>query len=277
MFEDGTLMTVKTSIAEVEATPKTFWYDATVDIVYIHPTSNGDPADYEYEIGEDWDGFLTDCKNDAMQLIDGWLNKKYTTPLIARDNKDHSTDDYEFPIKRSCAALTCYFIINRRNPGDPEAMDLYKIAWNNNPEEVKGYINMYLDNELVRQDTVTDREAFYGNIFPTSGNTTAEPGVIVSGIFTGATFQIWLLTITTGGAPGTAKFKLSLDNGTTDTYTGQDTLKSGSDIRVPLSHGLYATFPASSYTANDTWTIEAYPQDSSLAGGNKIRSITLTR
>jgi hypothetical protein len=279
VYENGALLTVATSIATVEATAARWWYDSTVDILYIHPTGDGDPADFTIEAGVDWDDYLTRCRDDAQEFMDARLNKIMITPLIERVRSDHSSNAYELDIRRACAALTCYFAISRRFPGNDDAMRVYKIAWNPEPEpgEVKGILNDYLEGTIVRQDDVTQREAFSGNIWPTADNTTPEPGILIEGQAYVDTFQEWLLTITTGGAPGTAKYTLSLDGGTTDSYTGQDTRKTGSNLFVPLAAGLQAYFPQATYTQDDTWTIQVYPMDSTLEAGSKIGNISLVR
>ena len=282
VFEDGVKLALKTSIATVEAAAGSWWWDSATNLLYVQTTGTDTPNDtYIIEAGEDWTTFITRCRNDAAELIDSWLNKLYITPLIARDSKDHSSNAYELPLRRSCAALTCFFVLNRRNPGDPDAQDLYKIAWNPDPEdgEPVGYINQYLNKDLVRQDEVTPREGSGYNIFPYASNVTTEPGIQIEGDYKGNTFQMWRITITTGGAPdGTMIWKFSDDDGTTNTRTSITSRTTGStNLFETLSGSMKVKFTAATYTANDYWQIEVYPQDSTLEGGKKINSIKLVR
>jgi len=284
-WENGNKLTVKTSIAEVEAAAASWWYDSATDIIYIHPTGSGDPADFTIEIGVDHEDMLTRCRNRAMSRMDAWLNKIMITPLIEREVDDHFTGGYEEPLVTACAALTLYYAINQRDPHDEDALTLYKMAWNPEPSddaddnEVKGIINMYLEGDLVRVDDVSPRESGNYNIFPNSSNTTAEPGIQLEGNFTGSTFQMWRITITTGGAPdGTMIWKFSDDDGTTDTRTSITSKTTGtSNLFETVSGAIKVKFTASTYTATDYWQIQLYPMDSTLEQGSKIGSITLCR
>jgi len=279
VLENDIQLTEKTSIATVEATVATFWYDADADILYLHTSTGAAPSGFRITGGSDWDTFKTGCRDDAMEWVDSAMNKRYPTPLQPRITKDHSANDYELPIRRATAALACHLIVSRKKPGDDMSMSLLKIAFNSEPEddELKGILDQYMDGDIVRQDEVSAREASSFNYYPGSGNTTDEPGLILEGSFTGINFQIWLITITTGGAPGTAIFKLSLDNGTTDTYTGLETLISGKDVYVDLSQGVRARFPAATYVQTDTWQIESLPSGSSLQKHNVFETITVSR
>ena len=42
-YEDGAILTEKTSIATVQATASTYWYDPTNDILYVHCSDGADP------------------------------------------------------------------------------------------------------------------------------------------------------------------------------------------------------------------------------------------
>ncbi len=278
LFEDGKSLTVKTSIASVEAAAASYWYDSDKDILYCHPTGDGNPEDFDLIMGEDWDSFKENIRDKAMQMVDGYLNQKYETPLIPRINKDHSDDDYEEGIVMATAALTIYLLAIRRDPASSLAMAFYKIAINAEPAEGErmGILNKYLAGIIVRQDEVSKREVSSYNYWPDSSNTTDKPGLQLEGQYGGAQFEKWVLWITTGGAPGTAIYKLSTDGGTTYTFTDRPT-KISDDLFVNLADGVRARFPAATYVQDDFWTIEVNPPLSTLEKPGSFATFVVER
>lgn len=271
VFEDGVQMSVQTSIANVESNAQSYYYDPDADILYIQTSGTDIPTDYVIEIGEDWDSFKTNMRDKAQQIIDAYLNTRYSTPLMPRVNQDHDSSAFEYPIVRAAALYTCYLIVNRRMPGSDDAMSLLREVYNY--EEPKGLINQIMDGDMVLQDQISPREAGKWNIRPGSSNSTEL--LLIRGSYTGPEFQTWKLVIDTAGAPGTATYKLSYDNGGTYDYTLEETRESDS-LYVSLGMGLYAYFPASTYSEDDEWTIDVYPKNAEITGA-KVASIAMER
>lgn len=272
VFEDDLQMTVQTSIANVEANAGSYYYDSDNDVLYIQTTGTDIPTDYLIEIGEDWDSFKTRMRDKAQQIIDAYLNTRYSTPLMPRINQDHDSTAFEYPIVRATSLYTCYLIVNRRNPGSEDALKLLTEVYNH--EEPKGIIKQILDGDLVLQDQISPREAGKWNIRVGSSNSTEL--LLLRGSYTGSSFEKWKLVIDGAGAPGTATYKLSYDNGGTYDYTSQDTRDDGDSLYVDLGYGLYAYFPASTYSVDDEWTIDLFPLDADVQGAKAV-SIAMER
>jgi len=268
VFDDGEALTLKTSIATVQATAGTWWYDITVDTVYVHAKGSDTltTATITIEAGEDWDALLTRINNRMYNFMNGILNPAYPTPIAPRIVRNESTDDYDYILIKSNALLTCSEIIRRRATDDALAEKLYNMVWNTNVDtaEEKGLLNQLRDGDIVLTDQITARETGSFNYWPDSGNTTDTP-LWIYGQYTGETYQRWKLEFDNTAATGTATFKLSRDGGTTWDLETQDTFDStGDDRRMPLLSGLYAIFDpdtGNDYTDGDSWVIEVFPQD----------------
>jgi len=276
VFDDGEALTLKTSIATVQATAGTWWYDVTVDTVYVHAKGSDTltTATITIEAGEDWDGLLTRFNNRAYNRVNNYLNSVLPTPVPPRLIRHENTDDYDSVLIEANALLTCYYIIRRRATDDALAEKLAKMVWNSNlaTGEEKGLLNQLRDGDIVLTDQITARETGSFNYWPDGSNTTDTP-LWIYGLYTGETYQRWRLEFDNTAATGTATFKLSRDGGTTWDLEAQDTFDStDDDRRMPLLSGLSAIFDpdtGNDYTDGDFWTIEVFPQDD-IVGVDKI-------
>ena len=276
VFDDGEVLALKTSIATVQAAAGSWWYDVTVDTVYVHAkgSDNLTTATITIEAGEDWDALLTRINNRAYNQINGYLNPSYPTPVAPRIVRNESTDDYDYVLIKANALLTCSEILRRRATDDVLAEKLAKMVWNSNLDtgEEKGLLNQLRDGDIVLTDQITARETGSFNYWPNSTNTSDTP-IWIYGKYTGETYQRWKLEFDNTAATGTATFKLSRDGGTTWDLEAQKTFDStGDDRRMPLLSGLSAIFDpdtTNDYTDGDFWTIEVFPQDD-IVGVDKI-------
>jgi hypothetical protein len=262
VFQDGTPLTVRASIALVEANASSWYYDATIDILYIQTSASLDPdGSCVIEIGEDWDGFKTTMRNSAEEEMDGYLKSKYHVPLLPRIRKIHSTGDYESIVKNIAAALTCRNIIRRVNPADPKARQVEKIALNSEPEtgEEKGLINKLMDGDIALQDQIVANEVTgWKGPYPYASNT-ATAYIWLWGQYTGDAQEYWQLKIDTAGGVGTATWKLSKNGGSTYSPVLQSTLVSGAQDRlVYLGDGIYVLFYGT-FGVGDYWDFEVIP------------------
>ena len=262
VFDDNVMLTAKTTTALVYNNASTFYYDSDTDLLYVHLASEADPANSTMEAGEDWDSFKDNMRDKAMQFMDSALNNRYATPLAPRAIQTHDTADYEYPVLRSCALLTCAFIAKRRTPDDPIGQSLWKEAWNPNPDvgEQKGFLNMLIDGDIVLQDQISPREVAHWNIYRYASNT-VEYDPILFGRYEGSQFKIWRIQIDGSGARSSATFKVSYDGGTTWDLTTQNMEDANNDeYRMYIADGIYVFWPDITYsTTDDYWDIHLHP------------------
>ena len=175
-FDDGVQLTVQTSIANVQSNPGSWYYISDTDLLYIHAFDSDDLTTSsipDIETGVDWDAFKTRMLNDAEEEMNSYLTKLYITPLMPRLIKRHSSNDYESPIRLSCAYLTCRNIVRRLAPGEPIARNLEKNAINGNPDDGEdfGLIDKLLKGDMYLQDQKSPADiGSVGNVDPDSGN-----------------------------------------------------------------------------------------------------------
>jgi hypothetical protein len=264
-FDNQVQLTVRTSVADVQSNAGSYYYDSGVDVIYVHAFDSDNLTTVAQtttliEAGEDWDTLKDNMRDKAMQFMDSVLNPRYPTPLMPRQIKTHDTADYEYPILRTCALLTCAFLAKRRNPGDKNGVMLYEEAWNPEPEEgqQKGWLNQLRDGDMVLQDQISAREVGSFNVYPESG-ITATAYTWFLGTYTGLQFERWRVQIDTAGAVGTATWKLSRDGGTNWDLTLQKTFDAdNNDRRISISNGISAIFYGT-YGDGDYYDIEVFP------------------
>jgi hypothetical protein len=280
VFDDGDQLTEKTSIATVQATAGTWWWDSDIDALYVHATGSDDLTATtipHITSGVDWDDFKDRMRDAAMEEMDTMLGRRYPVPLIPRLIKHHSSNDYEAPIRQLCAMLTCRNIIRRMNPTAPMAAKLEKMIYNPDPleGEVKGMMNKLVDGDWIRQDEISPREVGAFNVVVGASNVGAGY-VWFLGKYRGAKHEWWRLQIDTLGAPGTATYKLSLDQGSNWDWTTEETFNTdNNDRRIHLARGVYAIF-FGTFAVNDIWDIEVFPS-SDVSSVAKISSTEIIR
>jgi hypothetical protein len=274
VFDDGEQLAVKTSIATVEATAGTFWYDANVDTVYVHAkgSDNLTTATITIEAGEDWDTLLTRINNRMYNFMNNIISRKYPTPVPPRVRRLENTDDYDYILIKCNALLTCAELIFRRATDDPMGVKLYNRVWNTSELDVgeeKGLLNQLIDGDIILTDWTTSKEAGAANYWADSGNTTDTP-LWVYGTYTGSNYEQWRLEFENTAATGTATFKLSRDGGTNWDLTAQKTFDTDNDDRrISLLNGLSVVFDpdtSNDYTTGDYWTIEVFPYTDETVG-----------
>lgn len=276
VFEDGEELTAASN-ASVSAGQ--FYYDAAADLLYLQCSDSANPSTHTIESGADWNVWKQRARNDAQEMLEGWLRQRYAVPFqkVQAPTQSYNDRDYDFWIRRATALLTCAQIVQRSNPDDPAFDVLYKQVYYPEPEigDNPGIVQQILNGDIALRTQRVAREAGGWNIYEGDSNG-ANGGMIVTGTYTGSNREIWKITIDLGGAPGTATYKISYDNGTTDDKTGQATITSGADDRrVNIGGGLYAEF-IGTLTLNDTWTIELWPSDEAVSASG-FKSVRLER
>lgn len=281
VFADGVKLTAKTSIATVEATASTWWYDPATDIVYIQNSAGTDPdSSNVIEVGEDWATFKATMRNNAMEFMNSILCRVYNVPLIPRSIQSHTTDDYDYIIVRACALLTCALIMLRKNPADPAGEKLYRNVWNPDKEtgEPKGLLNQLLDGDVILTDQMSSKRVGGWIIVPQAANTITR-GPIITGEYTGWMQKRYRIQIDTSGAPGIATYKVSYDGaGTVWDLTLQPTYHGADDeYRFLIADNLHIFWPPGvSQVSGEYWDLYLYPQSDDVVT-SKIGSIEAVR
>jgi hypothetical protein len=251
IWDDGAALTEKTSIATVEAAAGSWWWDPTNDILYVHQTGAGDPDTSTIEahgVGI-WSAYKQRMVDRSGEQFEAFLDKKYPRPLpFARTS--YEGVNYDADIVIAVALLTCSNIIKARDIDNPLWRTLYNQVWN--PEDDSGIAWDYYKGRRSFSFEAT-KDEFDGNL---------ERKVIGSG----STGRIWVagngnrsnrrkvaLIITTGGAPGTAVYKISFDNKTT--YTENLEVLSYHNYQH-LVDDIYLKFEGT-FVATDEWELNS--------------------
>ena len=279
VWEDGSALVIKTSIAEVEATVSTFWYDPATDILYVQMAGSGDPdaitgLGIEVAGYDTWFNYKTQASYDAMSELEGMLDPKFPNPLPQARNPyaiAGITRNYDWDIVQCAAILTVKNIIQGINPADSMIPVLMAKLIN---EEGNGIIDEHRDGKRAFSFEMTGDEHM-PSVEPLS--VAGSGRVIAYGEYTGEKRDTWLLTITTGGAideSTTPKYKISFDNGNTDHVTDQQAyyeqrlIKDGVSLAFDDREG--------NFTGTDTYLIHVEPYD--LAPTNaSLRSARIRR
>jgi hypothetical protein len=263
-FDAGVQLTVQTSIANVQSNAGSYYYISDTDLFYVHAFDSDDLTGSsipKIELGVDWDSFKTRMRNNAADEMDGYLTTIMDVPLQPRQIKVHDTDDaYCSSIKNACAYLTCRNIVRRLNPNDPVANEFHKLVFNPEPSEGETYgiMDDILSGRIVLRDHISPREPGSFNVFASSYSGT---GLIrILGEYEGAHYELWRLQIDTAGAPGTATWKLSYDQGSNFDKTLEETFDADNDERrIDIYAGLQAIFTGT-FVENDYVDIEVFPK-----------------
>lgn len=253
-FADSIKLTVKTSVADVESTASTFYYDATNDVLYVHIADGTDPTDHTIEVGVDRVTFLTECRAIAQNRLESLHDLRYPRPLPqARSGGSYLARAYDDDIIQACAKLTCSIAISSFNPTAKDGDD---IASKLEAEALK-IITAHNEGSARYSWEVTSGKAGQAEIMNYS---VAGDGMIeVRGDYLGSYDAIYRIKISTTGALGTAYFKVSTDDGAT---YGDAVLCAYTWIA--MGDGVYVRFDdrGGSFTSDDTWRIYCTAKDS---------------
>lgn len=257
LYEDGSAMSGVSTLGALTSAGQ-WYYDQSADILYFWASDSASPATHTIEKGVTWSTYKETCRNDAQEIIEGFLNKIFVTPFrpIISPKESYNSRMYDYWIIRATAVITCHLIIKRLNPKDPIATELWKIVWNPDPVdgEHKGIIQMILDHDVELKIQRSTREPGSYNVYDNPDNTGYFD---VSGTYTGSEYQIWRVEIDTAGGPGVATYKFSDDGGTTYSRTLQPTYAED-NRRVHIGSGIYIRF-VGTFQSGDYVDIELFP------------------
>lgn len=248
VFENGVAMTEKTSIAEVQATASTFWYDSTNDILYLHCSDDADPDTHTITaMTDDWNDLKTTCRNDAMEEEESYLDPNFPRPLPFARNSYNSAK-YDADLVRACAFITVRKIIEHRDP----TSSLIAVFWNKcySSEEPYGLLWEYKENKRAFSFETT-KDDFDGRLENLTLDADSTGRVYIAGLGTCQDHRMYRIKIDTAGAVETATYKISDDNGLTWYSTENKTYYNYQSFVYNTWIRFFGTF-----VEDDEWTIE---------------------
>lgn len=253
VFQNSSALTEKTSIATVEATASTWWYDSTNDLLYVHTSTGADPDTFTIQVATySLKNYSDKMIYNAMEIIESYLDPSFNRPLPFAKNSYNSAK-YDYDIVRSTALIACALIRKANNPLDPIAEAEMKEVWN--PQEDSGILWDYIKGRR-KFSFETSKDDFNGRLENVTLDAASTGRVYLSGVGDTSQHKIYRLKIDTAGAVETATYKLSDDNGITWYATLQKTYYEPSY----LSRGLWVRFEGT-FVADDEWKIEISSYD----------------
>ena len=264
--ENDVALLLKTSIAEVEAAAGSFWYDSTLDILYMHSSDDADPDTHTIKTSEMiWSVFKTYQTNRAFQQMENMLDPLYPRPLPFAVN-NYNDFNYDSDIVESAALLACINIIKYRDSENPLVKLLQKRVWWNVEDEEQGILWEYREGKRSFSFETT-KDQFDGNIQQTvkDDNSTGLIQLVGNGDRTDRKYIY--IKITTAGATGVAKYALSFDNEVT-----YETAVLTSFQYQLLANNIYMKF-SGTFVLDDKWlvNISGVPEEITNAGTKSIK------
>jgi len=268
VYEDGVALTVKTSIATVQATASTYWWDPTNDILYVHCSDGLDPDTHTMTAATaTWDSLKTSCRNDAMEELESYLDPKYPRPMPFAKNSYNSAK-YDGDLVKATALITVRKIIEQRDPSS----DLRNVFWNMVYSSVEPFGLLYEyrknDRAFSFENTVDD---FDGRLENLVLDATSTGRVYIAGKAKAGDHFKYRVKIDTLGAVETATYKVSDDDG----RTWLSTLNKTYNQYTHLTSGIWIRFDGT-FVLNDEWLIEISGGPDAITGAT-ITNIRLIR
>lgn len=262
VYEDGVALTVATSIATVQATASRYWWDPTNDILYVHCSDGLDPDTHTITAAVyTWNDLKTNCRNDAMEEVEGYLDTKYSRPLPFAKTSYNSAK-YDGDLVKATALIAVRKIIEQRDP----TSQLIDVFWKRvySEEEQFGLLWEYKENKRAFsfENTADD---FDGRLENLVLDATSTGRVYIAGKGKAGDHFLYRVKVDTAGVVETATFKVSDDNG----RTWLTTLNTTYDQFVHLAAGIWIRFEGT-FVLNDEWEIE-------IAGGpDEVQGASIT-
>jgi len=248
IYEDGVELTEKTSIATVQATASTWWWDTTNDILYIHCSDDLDP-DTHTILGMimTWADLKAASRNDAMAEVEGYLDSVYPNPLPFCRNSYNSAK-YDGDLVKATAIITVRKIIEQCDPNNPYINMLWKRAYSK--EEPFGLLFEYKTHQRTFSFE-TSKDDFNGRLENLTLDSDSTGRIYISGRGNCDDHRIYRIKIDTAGVVETATFKVSDDNGLSWYSTEQNTYYN----YIYFVYGIWLRFEGT-FVKDDEWKIE---------------------
>ena len=216
------------------------WYYAS-NVLYLLTSLIGD-NDVTI-LPDTWENVKKTAREEASQELENYFRPIYTIPFPFKRN---STKEFDEDIKKMVAIMTCMIIIQGDNPDNSLLESFSNLLWNNDKKNTKGLLEGYLDGKKAFSFEAT-RGTFNGLITPesVSGSGTLE----VLGQNNDQNYAKYEIEITTGGATGTAKYKLTKNAVVIGTYLSYL-------YYVNLVHCDIYIRLSGTFTIGDKWIVE---------------------
>lgn len=266
-YEDDAILVKKTSIAEVQATASTFWYDSANDILYIRCSDDADPDTHTIKVASQaWDTLKTFMSERAFQQLEALLDPKYPRPVpFALDQ--YNSLNYDSDIVECAALLTCINIIRHRDSDNPLIKTLQNRVWN--AEDEIGVMWEY-SKGLRSFSFECTADQFNGNVKVITRDDASTGLIHLTGTGDRSGRYKISVIISTAGAVKTAKWKYSTDNEATWSAEINTTIN-----YVYLFAGIYMKFTGT-FVENDKWQIDILGDPEQITHQG-IRGIKLRR
>jgi hypothetical protein len=264
VYEDGVPLTEKTSIATVQATASTYWYDSTNDILYVHCSDDADPDTHTITVAsEDWATLKTFMSERAFQQLENMLDPKYPRPLPFAAEQ-YNDKNYDSDIVEAAARLTCINIIRHTKPDSKLIKRLQDAVWN--AKEEIGVIWEYSKGLRTFSFECTG-DQFNGNVKTITRDASSSGLIYVVGSGNRSSREVISVKIVVGGAVKTATWKYSLDNQASWSSTITTSIQ-----YMYLINDIYLKFEGT-FVADDEWliTIAGDPENITSPGMHSIK------
>ena len=252
-----------------------WYYDSSTDrLWYYFGSSNTSPVDLLVESGEDWSGHQTDIIKKASRYFDSRVDA-----TISRDQFKDKNGEYDYLVVRTTALIACSFLITAHNPVS-EIADQIKEEFNFNIE--------LINSGKAKLSHQISGDSSQGIVREVVSPQNANPLYLVDtrGSYTGSSYDLIKVVISTAGVIGTGKFDVYVKD--------SDGLKNNQVVTAEkitgdyqsIGNGLYVRFQGkdSSSAATvgatpDEWEIEVWGKGEELAdvGINAVRTVGMTR
>jgi len=200
------------------------------------------------------------ARNRAYSIVNSVLINKVTVPL-----KRNSSDDYDGFVKSMESLYALHYLYAGQYREKSE-------AFRDDADRIR---DDFLENKLVLEEQMTSPEIGVQQAVKDDSNSgSGNVYVDQRSAYTDTRRRVYTITITTGGAVGTAVYSYQSDLDTSAT-TGQTT----SNNYTSIGYGIRFYFSgneAGSFSAGDVWTITAIPETEQQAG-RKMRSVPLIK
>lgn len=267
VWEDNSALTVKTSIALVEASASSWYWDSDADMLYVHISTSGDPDTKTIKMAPyDYEDLLTYCRNNAMEELESYLDPKYPRPLPFAKNSYNSVK-YDTDIVRCCAMITVRMLIESVTPTSP----LVDIFWKKVYSEEKESMGLLAQYKFSRRyfSFEPTKDDFSGRLENLVLDADSTGRIYLHGKGQSAQHKLYKIKIDTAGAVETATYKISDDNGLTWYSTLNTTYYEGRY----LANGVWVRFEGT-FVRDDEWLIEFSSTDESVK--SDLFSVKLT-
>ena len=233
------------------ASENDWFYDSALDRFTIKLGTGESPEDDDIRLQRsplDWADAKTYACQVATNQVNELLDSRFPVPLPVAENNE-TGDSYDQSVVEMTALLACVHLI--KSSGSEDWLELQNRVFNADETGILDRLNagkLKLSFELTKSDdgtikVVSINDATTGGLVDAVG----EPTVA---------FEIYLITIGTGGTLATGTENTTITYSVTDSQGSVGISTEYITGRFqPIGGGMSARFLPGIYTANDTWSM----------------------